>query len=302
MELGMNHAGEIRLLVGLAEPEIRVWINAGDAHIGHFGSQDEIADAKAEIMEGAGPTDLLVVNADDPRIMQRATSFGGRTVTFGVATSADIHAHAIEDRGIDGSVVHVRTPRGEATMDIPLLGRGNVANVLAATAVALELDVPLDAIAACAGRLQPPHHRGAVVKLPTGVTVIDDSYNSNPSSLKKALEVMARESRSARKAAVLGEMLELGNHALRLHHECGQAAAAAGLERLITVGGPAAKSMADAAVAAGMSPGSVTASENSDAAAELIVSWLSPGDLVLVKGSRGIKTDAVVDRIAAEFA
>jgi UDP-N-acetylmuramoyl-tripeptide--D-alanyl-D-alanine ligase len=302
MELGMNHTGEIRLLVGLAEPEVRVWINVGDAHLGHFASQDEIADAKAEILEGAGATDLLIMNADDSRVVKRASSFRGRTLSFGVSQSADIRAQDIEDRGIDGTRVRVRTPSAEAVMDIPLLGRGNVSNVLAATAVATELGVPLDEIAVCAARLQPAHRRGAVVRLATGITVVDDSYNSNPSALKTTLEVMARETRAARKAAVLGEMRELGEHSVRLHQECGRAAAAAGLHRLITVGGPAANALADAAIAAGMSAASVTATETSDAAAALIVSWLAPGDLVLVKGSRLSKTDAVVDRIAAEFA
>jgi UDP-N-acetylmuramoyl-tripeptide--D-alanyl-D-alanine ligase len=302
LELGMNHTGEIRLLVGLAEPEVRVWINVGDAHLGHFKSQEEIADAKAEILEGAGPTDLLIMNADDPRVVERASSFRGRTVSFGVSTRADIRATAIEDRGIDGTRVRVSTPSAETVMDIPLLGRGNVANVLAATAVATELGVSLDEIAACAARLQPAQHRGAVVRLPAGITVVDDSYNSNPSALRKALDVMARETRAPRKAAVLGEMRELGEHSMRLHQECGRAAAAAGLHRLITVGGSAAKALADAAVAAGMAADSVTVTDTSDAAADLIVSWLTPGDLVLVKGSRSIKTEAVVDRIAAEFA
>ena len=182
------------------------------------------------------------------------------------------------------------------------LGRGNVSNLLAATAVATELGVPLDEIAVCAARLQPAPHRGAVVRLPTGITIVDDSYNSSPSALRTTLEVMARETRAARKAAVLGEMRELGEHSVRLHQQCGRAAAAAGLRRLISVGGAAAKALADAAVAAGMSADSVTVTDTSDAAADLIVSWLAPGDLVLVKGSRSIKTDVVVDRIAAEFA
>jgi UDP-N-acetylmuramoyl-tripeptide--D-alanyl-D-alanine ligase len=302
MELGMNNPGEIRLLVGLAEPDVRVWINVGDAHLGHFTSQEEIADAKAEILEGAGPTDLLIVNADDPRVMQRVASFPGRTVTFGISKGADIRADAVEDRGIDGTALHVRTPSAQANIDIPLLGRGNVANVLAATAVALDLGVPLAEIAGAAARLRPPQHRGAVLKLRAGVTVIDDSYNSNPSALRNALEVMARETRALRKGAVLGEMLDLGEHSIRLHRECGAVAAAAGLDRLITVGGPAAKTLADGAVAGGMAADAVSVTERSDAAADLIVSWLGTGDLVLVKGSRSIRTDAVVDRIAAEFA
>jgi UDP-N-acetylmuramoyl-tripeptide--D-alanyl-D-alanine ligase len=302
MELGMNHAGEIRLLVGVAEPELRVWTNVGDAHLGHFSSQDEIADAKGEILENAKPSDVLVCNADDARVMSRAPAFAGRTITFGSRADADVRAEEIEDLGIDGMRVRVRTRNGGADLQIPLLGRGNLANVLAATAVASELGVSLDEISARAAHLAPAHHRGAVIRLERGVIVIDDSYNSSPAALLRALEVVGREQRPRRKAAVLGEMLELGDHADRLHAESGTAAAAAGLTRLITVGGTPAQTMAKAAIAAGMSEDAVTWTPNSSEAASVITSWLAAGDLVLVKGSRGIKTDTVVDRIAAEFA
>jgi len=302
MELGMNHAGEIRVLVSLSEPEVRVWINVGDAHIGFFESQDAIADAKAEILEHASETDLLVCNADDNRVMRRAAAFAGRTVTFGITADADVRATRIDELGVDGMRVDVQTRHGAAEMRVPLLGRANLANVLAAAAVATELGVPLDEVALRAAALKPAHHRGAVVRLRNGVTVVDDSYNSSPAALRSALQVIRREARAARKAAVLGEMLELGEHSDRLHRECGEQAAAAGLDRLIAVGAAPAKALAEAAVAAGMSQAQVTWVDSSAAAAELIVDWLSPGDLVLVKGSRGIKTDQVVDRISAEFA
>ncbi len=302
MELGMNHAGEIRLLVGLAEPEVRVWTNVGDAHLGHFASQDEIADAKGEILESAAPTDLLVCNADDARVMARASRFAGRTVTFGEAETADVRAEHIEERGIDGTLVRVRARSGVADLPIPLLGRGNLDNVLAATAVALELGVSLPQLAQRARTLKPAHHRGAVLRLARGVTVVDDSYNSSPSALLMALDVLRRERRSARKAAVLGEMLELGAHAMRLHRKCGRAAAAAKLDRLIAVGGDAASELANAAVAAGLDKAAVNWMTSSAEAADAVAAWLRPGDLVLVKGSRGIKTDVVVERIAAEFA
>ena len=302
MELGMNHTGEIRLLVGMAEPEVRVWTNVGDAHLGHFASQEEIGDAKGEILENASAGDLLVCNADDARVMARVSSFAGRVVSFGTSEHADVRAEQVEELGIDGMRVRVHTAQAHADMHIPLLGHGNLSNVLAAAAVATELGVSLDEIADRAAQLHPAHHRGAVQYLAKGVTVVDDSYNSSPSALAKALEVIAREKRATRKAAVLGEMLELGEHTTRLHRESGAAAAGAGLDRLITVGGPAARTLADAAVAAGMRADAVSYVETSAAAADLIVAWLSAGDLVLVKGSRGIKTDAVVDRITAEFA
>jgi UDP-N-acetylmuramoyl-tripeptide--D-alanyl-D-alanine ligase len=301
MELGMNHAGEIRLLVGLAEPEFRVWTNVGDAHLGYFESRDAIADAKGEILENARPDDVLFCNADDPLVMERAQAFAGQRITFGWSSGADVRGESIEDLGLDGTRCSVVTPGGSITLETRLLGRGNVSNILAAAAVAVHLDIDLTTIAARARQMRPTAHRGVVLRLPRGVTLVDDSYNSSPSALMRALDVIAREKRASRKAAVLGEMLELGEHALRLHRECGRAAAAAGLDRLVAVGDDAAKALADAAVENGLPAESVTWTASSGAAADVIVPWLEDGDLVLVKGSRGIGTDAVVDRIMAEF-
>ena len=302
VELGMNHPGEIRTLVRVAEPEVRVWTNVGDAHVGFFASPDAIADAKAEVLEHARSTDVLVANADDDRIVARTKLFTGRVTTFGIDRPADIQATTVEDRGLEGSRAIVRTPAGEMPLDTPLLGSGNLANVLAATAVAVEFGVPLDQIAARAARLQPAHHRGELLRLPGGVTLIDDSYNSSPSALRRALQVMKVATGSARKIAVLGEMLELGSHSERLHQECGAAAAAAGLDLLIAVGGPPARVLAAHAIAGGMPGGAVLYATTSAEAADLAVQRIRPGDLVLVKGSRGIGTDVVVDRLKAEYA
>jgi UDP-N-acetylmuramoyl-tripeptide--D-alanyl-D-alanine ligase len=176
-----------------------------------------------------------------------------------------------------------------------------VSNLLAAAAVATHLDIDLSEIADRASRLRPAPHRGAVLHLARGITVIDDSYNSSPAALKRALEVVAHEGRAGRKAAVLGEMLELGEHAWRLHRECGAAAASARLDRLVAVGGAPAKAMAEAAIAGGMAAEAVTWTASSAAAADVILPWLTDGDLVLVKGSRGIRTDTIVARITEEF-
>jgi UDP-N-acetylmuramoyl-tripeptide--D-alanyl-D-alanine ligase len=301
MELGMNHAGEIRLLVNIAEPEVRVWTNVGDAHLGHFESREAIADAKGEILEGARDSDVLICNADDPLVMARVLMFAGRRITFGLSPDADVRGEALQDLGLDGTRLRVRTAQGEVQLQTPLLGRGNVSNLLAAIAVGTHLGIDLNEIAKRAAQLRPAAHRGAVVKLAKGVTVVDDSYNSSPTALMRALEVIAQDRRAARKAAVLGEMLELGEHSLKLHRECGAAAAAAKLDRLVAVGGESAKALAEAAVRAGMSSDAVTWTTSSGAASDVILPWLGDGDLVLVKGSRGIKTDSVVDRITAEF-
>jgi UDP-N-acetylmuramoyl-tripeptide--D-alanyl-D-alanine ligase len=299
VELGMNHAGEIATLVGIAEPDVRVWTNVGEAHLGFFASVDAIADAKAEILESATASTLLVANADDARIVARMPRFRGRRLTFGIDRDADVRATHVEDRGIGGIRARVVTPRGELTIDTPLVGRTNLANLLAATAVALEFDVPLDTIAARARTLKPAAHRGEVVELPGGITIIDDSYNANPTATKRALEVLTATP-AARRFAVLGEMLELGAHAVALHEDVVHAAARARLDGLVAVGGAPAAALAEAAVAAGLPRAAVRHFATSDEAADAVAGMLRSGDLTLVKGSRGVNTDRIVERLKAE--
>jgi len=301
VELGMNHPGEIRQLVALAEPDVRVWTNVGNAHVGYFSSPDAIADAKAEILEGATRSTVLVANADDPRVVARASDFGGRVITFGTASGSDVHATHVEELGVEGTRAHVRTPDGEAELNVPLIGFGNLLNVLAAAAVAHAHDVGLDVVVERARSLRPAKHRGEVVALRSGVTLIDDSYNSSPSALMRALEAVGRDRRHARKVAVLGEMLELGAFAQALHVECGHAAVNAGISRLVAVGGAPAAALAAAARDAGLDDDAAVHVETSAEAAGRVLELLAPGDLVLVKGSRGIGTDRVVDRIRAEW-
>jgi UDP-N-acetylmuramoyl-tripeptide--D-alanyl-D-alanine ligase len=302
VELGMNHPGEIRTLVSVSEPDVRVWTNVGDAHLGFFESADAIADAKAEILEQARPQDVLVANADDRRIAARVGAFGGRVVTFGTDASADVRATSIAVRGLDGTTAEVETPAGQFHLESSLLGLGNLSNVLAATAVALQFEVPLDAIATAAAAVRPARRRGELIRLPGGVTLIDDSYNSSPSALRTALDTVSAATGSARKIAVLGEMLELGAHATALHEACGARAAAAGLHVLVTVGGEPARAMADAAIRSGMPSGAVIYVASSREAADAAAARTRAGDLVLVKGSRGIGVDVVVERLKAEFA
>jgi UDP-N-acetylmuramoyl-tripeptide--D-alanyl-D-alanine ligase len=300
VELGMNHAGEISTLVRIAEPEVRVWTNVGEAHLGFFGSVDDIADAKAEIFEGATVSTTLVANADDERIVTRAGAFAGRVLTFGIERPADVRASAIVDRGVDGTSARITTPRGAFDVATPLVGRGNLANLLAATAVAVEFDVALEAIAERARQLRPAAHRGQVVRLSSGVTVIDDSYNANPTATRQALDVLAAERTASRRLAVLGEMLELGDSAATLHAEVGRAVARGRIDLLYAVGGGPASTLARAAVEAGMRADAVRYFTTSDEAAGAVAAAVRSGDLVLVKGSRGVRTDRVVARLEAE--
>ncbi len=301
VELGMNHAGEISRLVAISEPDVRVWTNVAEVHIQFFPSIDAIANAKAEILEGASAQTVLVANADDPRVAARVVGFPGRTITFGSAEGASVRVTAVEDLGVDGTASTVVTSAGSVRLRVPLPGRTNLQNVAAAIAVAQLFDVPLEAVAERAATLRPAAHRGDVLRLGGGVVVVDDAYNSNPRALQAALGLVASERRFARRVAVLGEMLELGGQALALHEACGRTAAASGLSLLITVGGDAARALGRAAVAAGMAQAEVRHAETSAEAADLAATLVGPGDLVLVKGSRGIRTEVVVERLAAAF-
>jgi UDP-N-acetylmuramoyl-tripeptide--D-alanyl-D-alanine ligase len=301
VELGMNHAGEISRLVSIAAPDVRVWTNVGTAHIQYFGTMEAIADAKAEILED-GERAVLVANADDPLVMAHARRFAGRTLTFGIEQPATVRATAIDDRGFDGVGASVATPRGTLRIESPLAGRGHLLNVLAAIAVAVHLEVPIDAMAERVRRLTPAPHRGEVRRLSESVTLVDDCYNASPSALKELLRTAAGDRVARRRVAFLGEMLELGAASDQLHRECGAAAAGAGLAALVTVGGPPARALGEAAVAAGLDRSQVAHVESSEDAAAVAPNVVRPGDLVLVKGSRGIRMERVVERLVAEYA
>jgi UDP-N-acetylmuramoyl-tripeptide--D-alanyl-D-alanine ligase len=300
LELGMNHVGEISALVKIAEPEVRVWTNVGLAHLEFFETVEAIAEAKAEILERADKDALLVANADDDHVMRHAENFAGRVWTFGVERPADIRALAVRDRGIDGTAAFVRTPIGEAELQIRLPGTANLSNVLAATAVAIRFDVPLSDIVETAAALKPVPRRGEIVRAGR-VTIVDDSYNSNPKALSRALAMVASEHRYRRRVAVIGEMLELGKASEALHRTMGEEVAQAKIDELLAVGGTAARALAQGAISAGVPESSVHYVPDSNDAADLAVRVVRPGDLVLVKGSRGIRTEVVVDRLKAEF-
>ncbi|MCY4637790.1 MAG: UDP-N-acetylmuramoyl-tripeptide--D-alanyl-D-alanine ligase [Acidobacteria bacterium] len=302
VELGMNHAGEIHTLVGIAEPNVRVWTNVAEVHAESFASIEGIADAKAEILDGATARDHLVVNAGDTLAMERIGGFPGGVTTFGVDTQADVRATDVEDRGIDGMRAAVETPAGAGGLSTRLLGAGQVANVVAAIAVALLFQVPVEAMLREAAAFAPPPRRGEVIRLAQGVTVVDDSYNSNPAALEQALRSLGSDKGHRRRVAVLGEMLELGPRARLLHRACGRLAVEAGFDVLVAVGGPAAEALAEGARAAGLDAGHAVTCGTSEEAASLTAALVRAGDLVLVKGSRGVRVDRVADRLKAERA
>jgi UDP-N-acetylmuramoyl-tripeptide--D-alanyl-D-alanine ligase len=297
VEFGMNHTGEIRTLVGIAEPDVRVWTNVGDAHVGHFGSREGVAAAKAEILEQATEDTVVVANADDPLVMAHLSGYQGRRVTFGESAGADVRATAIADRGFDGTAAEVVTVTGAWHVDVPLAGRVQLLNVLAATAVALEFGVPPAEIAARVAALTPVARRGRSSRRADGVRIVDDSYNASPAAVAAMLAALAATPAAGRRIAVLGEMLELGDASRDLHEACGRAAAEAGVHTLVAIGGPVADGFAAGAIAAGLPGSRIFRYTDSASAAEPVARLVGADDLVLVKGSRGTRTDIVADRL-----
>ena len=300
VELGMNHAGEIRTLVEIAEPELRVWTNVAAVHSAFFDSLEAIADAKAEILEGATSTTQLVANANDPRVMARTSRFPGQISTFGVDTNADVRATDVRGLGLAGMAATLYSSVGSAEVRTSLLGEGNVVNILAAVTVALRFQVPLETVLPTVATFAAQPQRGNVIRL-GGVTVVDDTYNSSPAALQQALRAMSVETGCRRRVAVLGEMLELGEQSSVLHEACGRVAVDAGFDRVVAVGGAPAQALVDGAIAAGLPPASVAALSTSEEAAELVRQLVQDGDLVLVKGSRGIRMDRIVERLGAKL-
>ena len=304
LELGMNHAGEIETLVNLAEPEHRVWTNVAEVHAEFFESIDAIADAKAEILTGATTTTTLVANADDPRVMSRVVKFPGQVRTFGLSPDADVRATDVRNLGLDGmaATVHTsRAPGDTGELRTSLLGDVAVPNMLAAVAVAESFDVSLDAALSRLAAVRPQRRRGEVHRIGARV-VVDDSYNSNPMALTRALRTVGQVSRgkSSRLVACLGEMLELGERADVLHRQCGRVVAVSGFDRLVVVGGAMATALAEGAVAAGLPGDAVHIYETSGEVVGAVDRLVGATDIVLVKGSRGTRMDRIVDRLLVE--
>jgi len=297
VELGMNHAGEISTLVHLATPDIRVWTNVGNAHIGHFGSVEAIAEAKAEILEDATSSTLVVANADDEHVMRHVANFKGRRLTFGTTPDADVQAVRIDDHGFEGTTAEVTTPWGPLSLRLALPGRANLMNVLAAATVALECGVPTQDVERAAAALEAVDRRGASVALVNGARLIDDSYNASPAAVRATVQALAATPTSGRRIAVIGEMRELGDDARFWHEDCGRAVAEARLDLLVAVGGPAVDGLIAGAKSGGMTDDQLLRFASSQDAAPVVAALVRRGDLVLVKGSRGTRTDVIADRL-----
>lgn len=304
VEMGMNHAGEIRRLAQIAEPAVGVVTNVNAVHLEFFDSVDSIALAKRELIEGLPANGTAVLNADDSRVRGFAAVHPGHMVTFGIDEPADIRAVDLEEDAAPG--VRFRAAvRGKA--DAPrfsssLPGRHNVSNMLAAIATASVFGIAPAELPDALSTVGAGHMRGEILDL-GGVRVISDCYNSNPRAVAAMLEVL-RASPAERRIAVLGEMRELGAASVDLHRETGKLAGRSGLDLLIGVAGDA-REIAGAAREAGMSEAATEFFDTAQQAGERLARIVRPGDYVLLKGSRGValeKTLAVLESVRGQAA
>ena len=287
IEMGMNHHGELRYLTGLTRPRVALVNNAMRAHFGHFGSTEDVARAKAEIFEGLADGGVAVVNADDANLpLFRAAAGGHRQLSFGLE-QADVSARGLVLSAL-GSRFTLRSPAGDAGISLPAPGEHNVRNALAAAAVALALDVPLSAIAQGLAAFGGAKGRLQINQSPRGLTEIDDSYNANPDSMKAGLDVLA--GLPGPRCFVMGDIGELGEAAPALHAEVGEHARLRGIEQLFALGEASRRAVA----AFG---GGGQGFDSIDELLECLDSRLASGTAVLVKGSRFMRMERVVEHL-----
>jgi len=297
LEMGMNHKGEIARLTELAPPDVGVVTIVAPAHLEFFTSIDEIAQAKSEMVSGITAGGAAVLNADDERVAAMASMRDDiNSVTFGIEHNADVMASEIKPEGVGGSSFLLSTRHGQVEARVPLPGRHNIYNALAAATVADLYQTPLAEIAAALAETPTPKMRGEVVSFSGGFKVIDDSYNSNPRALFEMASMVCSNRESKRKIVVAGEMLELGSSGPELHREAGRQLARLGVDKLIGIRG-LAEELVRGAREAGMSDAAAVFAQTPEEAAEIIVPEARAGDLILVKGSRGVKTEVVVERM-----
>ncbi|MDR3470458.1 MAG: UDP-N-acetylmuramoyl-tripeptide--D-alanyl-D-alanine ligase [Devosia sp.] len=292
IEMGMNHAGEIAALARIATPDWGLVTNVGTAHIENFkDGQAGIARAKLELIAALPSTGVAFLNCSDPYVSQFGRDFPGRVVYFGEGPCANPQiVSASED--LDGLHVNYRAGDSEGVFTLHLLGQHNATNAMAGLAVALEAGVDLDAAIAALETLAPGDKRGEILHI-AGATVFNDSYNSNPEALRSMIRTLAARPAAGRRILVAGEMLEQGEHGPELHAACGTAAAEAGIDLVAAVQGNA-KHLATAACAGGVASLFLP---DAEAAGQWLIQNVRPGDVVLVKGSRGVHLERAIEAL-----
>lgn len=295
-EIEMNELGGTERLARICRPEVGVITNIGDTHLEFMTDRQGVAQEKAELLQVLPRTGTAVLNADDSLVMEIGDRYAPSSrLTFGLSVRADVFATAVRDAGLDGMEFRLQ---GEHVVRLPIPGRHNIANCLAACAAAHALGIAYAAMPEAIAGFQPPPMRLRVLRLGP-VTLIEDCYNANPQSVRAALGVMRESAPVEHRIAFLGDMLELGSASVAQHEALGRELAGV-VNRLVLVG-PMGKTTAAAAIEAGLSASSVHWFETSGQARDALFDLVRHGDTILVKGSRAMAMELVSQEIAKHY-
>lgn len=291
-EMGMNHAGEIAEIAGLMRPNIGVYTNIAPVHIEFFGTIEAIAAAKRELLENVAPDGSIVINNDNEHVVRISAGFPGTIVTYAIDDpTAQYRAIDIRERGLLGTRFTLLAESEERELDLVLPGRHNLENLLAAIATARTAGISWEGIGRGVREVKPAYHRGVIIEW-RGATIYDDTYNSNPYALQRALELMAQADVSGRRIAVIGDMLELGEQEGEFHRVAG-ATIPASIDVVAGVG-TRSRMLLDGARGAGFTDTQLRHFTDAEAAGAFLRGFVQPGDLVLIKGSRGVGLDRAI--------
>jgi UDP-N-acetylmuramoyl-tripeptide--D-alanyl-D-alanine ligase len=294
VELAMSAPGEIARLARIAVPQVGLVTNVAPVHLQFFDSVDSIARAKRELIDNLGASSTAVLNHDDPRVRGFAGGFGGRIVTFGFEPGATFQALDLRTPREGEVEFRVKGEGLDESFLLPVPGRHNVQNALAAIAAASLFEIPPSGIREALARFQTLRHRSEIIPLPGGITVLNDSYNSNPLAMQRLLETLAAWPGAKRRIVVAGEMLELGATSPELHTEVGRKCVESGVDCILAVQGDA-NFILDGAREQGLPQEQGQFFQSAEEAGKYCADFLHQGDVVLVKGSRGVHLEKVIE-------
>ena len=295
LEMGMSALGEIRRLAEIAEPDIGIITNISEAHLVQLKNVKQVQVAKGELFQALSRNATAIVNADDPLVLELAQSLRSNVITYGINNSADIRAREIRARGNNGYDLTLRLFDINASLFLPHQGRFNIYNALAAIAAGHSLGIEAEAMNTGLQNSRLPRQRMEFIKH-KGLTLINDTYNANPRSMKEALGFLTELETEGRRFFVIGDMLELGDIAESAHRQLGQESADQGIDYLITIGS-LSQIAAKEALASGMQKERVMACHDQQEAAEFLKTLAQTGDCLLFKGSRGSKMEKVIEAL-----
>ncbi len=299
LEMGMSTPmNEIARLCKITPPDVAVELNVLPVHVEHLGSIENVAKAKAELVEGMKVGGTAVLNADDPRVAAMSSLSRGKVITYGIENVADVRAENIVFERF-GETQFTLVANGEkAAVVFPLNGKHNILNALAAATVGISFGMTISEVAASLRTVAAPPQRGEILHFAAGFTAINDSYNSNPDALLSMVETLVDGAGLSRKIVVAGEMLELGENAGEIHKETGRKIAASGVNMLIGVRG-LGKELVEGSIEGGLVESQFAL--DSETAGEILQGIITTGDVVLVKGSRGVRTEKVIEKLLERF-